>query len=76
MTVEQPDTPESPSAPSKAIATGRLYQPPTSAARAAVPFVTVGTTSSYWSANARLAVLPATSRHVPVMLAVAELGPL
>ena len=74
--MEQPETPDSTSVPSKPIATGRLYQPPTSGARATVPFVTAGATSSYWRANPRFALLPATSRQTPVMDAVAEPGPL
>jgi hypothetical protein len=68
--------PDVASEPPKEIETGWLYQPPASGSRAGLALA-FGAVASYLSANENGALtLPATSRHVPDTLAVAESGPL
>ena len=68
--------PEVPSMPAQWKVTEWLYQPPASAPRLGVA-VTLGALASYFRANEKGALsLPATSRHVPETLALAESPPL
>ena len=70
----QPASPESPSAPANATATGFVYQPPPSGSRSGVA-AAVGGVASYFSVSDAPALLPALSTQVPARVAPAVSGP-